>query len=126
MRELALIIEDDQDLSEIFSQALRAAGFETEIIEDGFIAQQRIPTLTPQVVILDMHLPNVSGDALAEQIRNDARLAKTQIVVVTADPAMGRDMRKVANVVLIKPTTYSQLRELTLYMRRARPHTAAR
>lgn len=118
MNDLALIIEDDEDLSEIFSQALRAAGFETEVIGDGLIAQQRIQAIIPQVVVLDMHLPNVSGATLIKQMRQDTRLNKTHIIVTTSDTLMGEDMRQVADFVFLKPTSFTQLRDFTMHLRR--------
>jgi DNA-binding response OmpR family regulator len=118
MSELALIIEDDEDLSEIFSQALRAAGFETEVILDGLVAQQRIPLITPQIVILDLYLPHVSGQVLFQQMRGDVRLEKTQIIVTTSDAVLGEDMRPLADFVLIKPTTFTQLRDMALRLHR--------
>jgi DNA-binding response OmpR family regulator len=117
MTDFALIIEDDEDLSEIFGQALIAANFSTEIIRDGAVAQQRLKEVIPTVVILDMHLPNVAGDTLLAQIRADARLAKTNVVVTTADALMGDMMRDTADFVLIKPITFTQLRDLTSRLR---------
>ncbi len=111
--QLALIIEDDEDLSEIFGQALSAAGYSIEIIRDGRLAQERIGLLIPKVVTLDMHIPHVHGDVLLKQIRADARLAKTRVVVTTADAQMAENARPLADLVLIKPITFSQLRDLT-------------
>ena len=110
---LALIIEDDEDLSEIFGQALTAAGYTIEIIRDGQIAQERIKEVVPAVITLDMHIPHIPGDILLQQIRADERLEKTRIVVTTADAQMGESMRSTADLVLIKPITYTQLRDLT-------------
>ena len=113
MSELALIIEDDEDLSEIFGQALSAANYEIEIIRDGAVAQNRLKEVLPVVVVLDMHLPHVSGNILLEQIRSDQRLEKTRVVVATADAQMGDSLRGIADLVLIKPITFTQLRDLT-------------
>lgn len=113
MSELALIIEDDEDLSEIFGQALRAAQYEIEIIRDGAIAQERLKNVLPVVVVLDMHLPHISGNILLKQIRADERLKKTWVVVATADAQMGESLRGDADLVLIKPITFTQLRDLT-------------
>ena len=110
---LALIIEDDEDLSEIFGQALTAAGFTIEIIRDGLLAQERLKEIVPTVITLDMHIPHISGDILLAQIRADDRLAKTRVVVTTADAQMGEATRGNADLVLIKPITFSQLRDLT-------------
>ena len=82
---LALIIEDDIDLGTIFAEAIKAAGFDTQIIPDGKQAAERLTELTPVLVILDLHLPHVSGRELLEQIRADDRLANTNVVVTTAD-----------------------------------------
>jgi DNA-binding response OmpR family regulator len=113
MKDFALIVEDDEDLAVIFSEALGAANFETEIIRDGQIAQKRLKEIQPVVVILDMHLPRVSGADLLKQIHEDNRLAGTTTVVVTADARMGETVRDEADFVLIKPTSFTQLRELT-------------
>lgn len=114
---LALIIEDDEDLAEIFGQALTAAGYTTEIIRDGLAAQLRIKEVVPAVITLDMHIPQVSGDHLLQQIRADDRLAKTRVVVTTADAIMGENARGAADLVLIKPITFSQLRDLSSRLR---------
>lgn len=112
MSDFALVVEDDIDLSELFAQAMRAAGFQTEAVYDGRIAQQRLSALTPQVVVLDMHLPNVSGETLFQQIRADERLKDTRVIVATSDALIGDEMRSVADYVLIKPTSFVQLRDL--------------
>lgn len=111
-QRLALIIEDDVDLSIIFSESLKAAGFEAEIIRDGALAVERLSCTQPELVVLDLHLPNVSGEELLTQIRSDARLSKTHVILCTADPRMADPLQEVADLVLIKPVVFSQLRDL--------------
>jgi DNA-binding response OmpR family regulator len=118
MKELALIIEDDEDLSEIFGQALTAANYEIEIIRDGAVAQERLKEILPVVVILDMHIPHIPGNELLNQIQADERLAATRVVVATADAQMGESLRKDATLVLIKPISFVQLRDLTSRLHR--------
>lgn len=113
----SLIVEDDEDLAEIFSQALTAAEYKTEIISDGLVAHQRLKEVVPDVIVLDMHLPNMAGDKLLKQIREDARLEKTRVVVATADAQMGEHMRGLADLVLIKPISFTQLRDLSVRLR---------
>ncbi len=113
VNELALIIEDDPDLADIFTEALRAANYETETIRDGQAARQRLRQITPKLVILDMHLPNVSGIDLLYLLRHDARLQKTLVIILTADARMAEAYEEQADYVLIKPVTFSQLRDLT-------------
>jgi DNA-binding response OmpR family regulator len=108
----ALIIEDDYDASLIFAEALQAAGFETEIIRSGETALARLAATTPDAVMLDLHMPHVSGVDIMEQIRADERLAETQVIVATADPRLADTLQDDADLVLIKPISFSQLRDL--------------
>jgi CheY-like chemotaxis protein len=119
MSELAIIVEDDEDLATIFTEALQSANYEVETLRDGLLAQRRITQVDPHVIVLDMHLPIVSGGDLLKQIRSDERLKNTVVVIATADARMGEAFTDVADFVLIKPITFSQLRDLTARLHRA-------
>lgn len=115
MSEFALIIEDDEDLANIFAEALRGVGFDVELVADGKLAQERLRNGTaPYLILLDMHLPHVSGaDLLANVIKKDERLAQSIIIITTADARMGEAYTEQADFVLIKPISFVQLRDLT-------------
>jgi DNA-binding response OmpR family regulator len=113
MNKFAMIIEDDVDLSNIFAEAIKASGFSAEIVRDGALAQWKLKESAPSVVVLDMHLPHVDGAALLTQIRGDMSLRKTTVIITTADALMGDMYREQADFVLIKPITFTQLRDLT-------------
>jgi DNA-binding response OmpR family regulator len=108
----ALIVEDDADLSEIFREALSAAEFSTEVIRDGQVAQARLLEIVPTVVILDLHLPHVSGETLLKQIRATPQLNATRVVITTADAVAAEFLRDSADFVMVKPISYVQLRDL--------------
>jgi two-component system response regulator RegX3 len=109
---LAMVIEDDPDLSFIFAEALSAAGFQPEIIRDGRLALERLSQLTPVVIILDLHLPHVAGTEILKQIRATAHLKDTRVVVTTADARFAEVADRQADFVLIKPISFSLLRDL--------------
>jgi DNA-binding response OmpR family regulator len=111
-KPLALIIEDDDDLSEIFSMTLRSGGFETEIVRDGQLALDRLTGIPPALVVLDLHLPHVTGATIFQQIRVNERFSKTAVIVTTADARLADDMRGKADLVLLKPVSVDQLRDL--------------
>ena len=115
MNNLALIIEDDEDLANIFAEALRGVGFEVEHVADGQVAQQRLKTgSAPYIILLDMHIPHISGaDLLTNIIRKDERLANTIVIITTADARMGEAYTEQADFVMIKPISFVQLRDLT-------------
>jgi DNA-binding response OmpR family regulator len=115
--QLALIIEDDPDLSVIFAEALQAAEFETQIIQDGQVALAYLAETQPAVVVLDLHLPNASGDDILHHIRSETRLAQTRVIVTTADPVMANVLQAEADLILIKPISFSQLRDLAVRLR---------
>jgi two-component system cell cycle response regulator DivK len=114
MSELALIIEDDEDLVNIFAEALRGVGFDVEHAVDGKTAQERVRNEpVPYLVLLDMHLPYVSGADLLAEMKGDERFADTTIIITTADARMGETYGNQADFVLIKPISFVQLRDLT-------------
>jgi DNA-binding response OmpR family regulator len=112
-----LIIEDDPNLATIFAEALRTAGFETEIAHDGKAALAQLAATTPTVVVLDLHLPHVSGQKILQQIRADGRLAKTRILLTTADALLAESLQEEADLVLLKPISFHQLRDLAKRLR---------
>ena len=112
MNNQALIIEDDADLAIIFAEAIKAAGFETQIIRDGRIALTQLVTSAPSIVVLDLHLPNVSGATILDKIRTDARLTQTLVIVTTADARLADMLQTKADLVLVKPISFGQLRDL--------------
>jgi CheY-like chemotaxis protein len=108
----ALVVEDHVDSAIIFSEAVRRAGFEVETVRDGEAALERLAVVEPDVVILDLNLPRVSGVDVLRQIRSDPRLVDTRVVVVTAHDEMINSIQEQADLVLIKPVAFSQIRKL--------------
>ena len=110
---LALIVEDDEDINEIFCQALVSAGFSIHSVRDGQAALEFLKGVPPEVVILDLHLPNVSGEVILKTIRAMPGMEKVRVVITTADAAFGEYLQDKADFVMIKPISYVQLRDLT-------------
>jgi CheY-like chemotaxis protein len=108
-KPLALIIEDHEDQSLVFTTALEQVGYQTEVVMDGAVAQQRLTEIVPDIIILDLHIPGIRGDTLLTQIRGDQRLAHTRVLLATADASMADSLRSQADLVLLKPISFSQL-----------------
>ena len=108
----ALIIEDDPDAAFIAQKAMLNNGLQTEVISEGNKASERLRDFVPDVILLDLHLPNVSGLDLLKQIRGTPALSATKVVLMSADYRMADSIEDDADMVLIKPVTYSQIREL--------------
>ena len=114
---LALIIEDDKKQAFIFAQALRLAEFEIEIVQDGNLAVARLAATTPELVVLDLHLPGLSGREVLYQIRSNPRLVKTRVIVATADAALADMLAGEADLALLKPIGPGQLRDFAARLR---------
>lgn len=111
-KPVALIVEDHDMLSTLFEEAFIEAGYETAIALDGRLAQEQLEKITPDVILLDLHLPHISGSDLLKQIRADARFDKTRIIVASADGTWANSFDVAADLVLNKPVSYVQLRTL--------------
>ena len=111
-KPLGYIVEDYVDTINIFRWALEMAGYDVEVAKDGAIAQQRLAEIVPDLIILDLHMPNVPGDLLLKQIRSDERLTKARVFLATADANMASQLRDQAELVLLKPISVLQLRDL--------------
>lgn len=118
---LALIIEDDDQLAYIFSMAFQEAKFETDIVQNGQLALDYLADKTPSTIILDMHLPQVSGKKILQYIRSQAHLKETCVLLATADPGMAEMLQDEVDLVLIKPISFVQLRD---FARRFRPKSS--
>ncbi|MBE2220412.1 MAG: response regulator transcription factor [Anaerolineae bacterium] len=111
-KPLAFIIEDNDMLSSLFEEAMREAGYDTEVALDGQVAASRLQEITPYLILLDLHLPHVSGADLLKQIRTETRLDATRIIVASADGTWSTNLDNEVDFVLNKPVSYVQLRTL--------------
>jgi DNA-binding response OmpR family regulator len=111
---LAVIINDHGDSAIIFSEAMRMAGFATEVIQSGDEALARLKETTPDVVILDLCLPRVAGTEILRCIRTNKRLANAHVIVISADPILAGVTLQLADQVLVKPIGFRWLRNLAV------------
>lgn len=112
MKPFAIVIEDTDDIAQVFQTAMEQAGFESEIIPDGGRALKRLAEIVPDLVILDLHLPKVSGEQILKYIRSDSRLADIKVIVVTADSNWAEKLASESTISLLKPISFTQLRQL--------------
>jgi DNA-binding response OmpR family regulator len=109
---LAFIIEDDNNLSLAYSEAITEAGYQIKMIRNGRDALKSLETMEPGLVILDLNLPIVHGVEILTYIRSDKRLENTRVIITTADDQTAETLHEAADIVLVKPVAYDQLRDL--------------
>jgi two-component system response regulator TctD len=108
-KPLALVVEDEYDLSVIFTRAAQTSGFEAADVGSGEEALVWLSSRVPDIVILDLSLPGMPGKQVLRQIRSDPRLVGAGVVVVTAHQRLASDVEGEADLVLVKPISYNQL-----------------
>jgi two-component system phosphate regulon response regulator PhoB len=79
-----LLVDDERDLLSLLDFNLRAAGFETLLATTGEQALAHLRRRVPDLVLLDLMLPDVSGTEVCRQIKGDARTRHVPVVMLTA------------------------------------------
>lgn len=109
---VVLIVEDERPIGELFETLLRIEGLDPHLAVTGDDARRFLSSSTPDMVILDILLPDESGLDLCRYIREDLALNDLPILIVSAltqtmDIKAGKDVG--ADVYLEKPVPSSQL-----------------
>ena len=79
-----LIVEDEPDIRDTLSYNFEKEGFEVLSSPNGKSALKLLESNEPNVVILDLMLPDMSGLDICRQIKNDKKLSDTSIIMLTA------------------------------------------
>ena len=84
MNAKILIVEDERDIVELLQYHLQEAGFETDYVRNGADALHRAVEKSPDLILLDLMLPEVDGLIVCRLLKNDPRTKNIPIVMVTA------------------------------------------
>ena len=108
-RPRVLVIEDDPDIARLLRLELDEAGFEVEHHDRGATGLTALRERVPDLVVLDLGLPDLQGDEIARRIR---RTDTVPIIVLTATDALGSKLRLLeagADDYLVKPFHVEEL-----------------
>jgi CheY-like chemotaxis protein len=117
MKPEALIIEDDAGQREIFSAAVQQAGYNVTCLSDGAQALEYLKQHTVALVVLDLHLPGLGGEHIARAMRSMPHLKATRLILASADDRLAGIISELADLVLLKPISFIQLRDLATRLR---------
>ena len=78
-----VLVEDDQLLSEMYQQALISEGFHCSVALDGATGLDLIDHVQPDLVLLDLMLPQLSGDEVLQKMRVSERNKDTPVMIMT-------------------------------------------
>jgi two-component system, cell cycle response regulator DivK len=96
MPKKIMIVEDNELNLKLFTDLLRAHQFTVEGVKDGRLALEQAKMFAPDMVIMDIQLPHVSGLELIEAMQKDDVLAVIPVLAVTAYAGKGDEERIMA------------------------------
>jgi len=124
------IIEDEEDIRELLADYLQKAGFEVSKFEDGSSFLKFLEKEKPDLIILDLMLPDMDGKEICRYLRSDSYLSSILIMMLTAkgseeEKVQGLDLG--ADDYVTKPFSLKEvLARVKALLRRAIPNTEAR
>ncbi len=84
MGSMVLIVDDEYIGRETLQSVLEGEGYELEMAENGMQAIEKAKKLLPDVILLDVMMPGMTGYEVCQRIRNDPEIAEIPIIILTA------------------------------------------
>ena len=88
MNERILVVDDEADIAQLLHLNLTAEGFEVEVVTDARAAVPGAMSFRPDLVLLDVNMPDLDGLAVTRALRADALTASASIILLTAKASM--------------------------------------
>jgi phosphate regulon transcriptional regulator PhoB len=82
--ETILVVEDDEDIQELLTYNLKAAGYGVVSSKDGYEALDAARKRLPDLILLDLMMPGISGFDVCRELRRDERTARIPVIMLTA------------------------------------------
>src|SRR5688572_666850 len=80
----ALLVDDDEELVEMLRDSLESDGrFEVRIANNGFDAGMMVKEYRPDIIVLDVMLPDINGKEVCQRVRSDGTLDDTRIICIS-------------------------------------------
>jgi DNA-binding response OmpR family regulator len=112
VKETILLVDDEPNLRELLRQMLELGNFVVVEAVDGFDALQKLEEFVPDVMVLDVMMPNMDGVTLCKKLRTMPEFFQLPIIMLsgkTQHKAVQEGLAAGANQYLCKPITVSEL-----------------
>jgi two-component system phosphate regulon response regulator PhoB len=112
MSAQVLVVDDNDDNVRIIGEILRTRGFTVRVAHDGATALRALEEQRPDVVLLDVMMPEMDGMEVLDRIRTNPQLANVPVILVTAkaqDEDVLAGYKVGADYYITKPFTARQL-----------------
>jgi DNA-binding response OmpR family regulator len=112
---MILAVDDDPDILFTVEAILEKEGFEVETANGGTEALELLKTRTPELILLDVMMPDIDGWGVLREIRSDERLKRLPVVMLTVKSIKSYTVKKsdVSDVInyLVKPFTKEKMNQ---------------
>lgn len=113
LQKLVAVVDDEPETNEMIAEMVRLSGHEVVTSFDGFSAMRLISNEMPDLVILDVMMPDLSGLEVLRFMNRDPRLKKIPVIVLSARSRpedIQEGIRAGANLYLTKPVAFNEMR----------------
>ncbi len=83
-KPLVMVVDDSITMRKVTTRVLERADYEVATAKDGLDAVEKLQDITPDLLLLDIEMPRMDGYELATYMRNDARLRRIPIIMITS------------------------------------------
>ena len=122
---IVLVVEDDPSQREVLAYNIEAEGYRVVTASNGEEALLSVKDESPDLVVLDWMLPNVSGIEVCRQLKRDATSAKLPVIMLSArseEDDRVRGLETGADDYIVKPYSVAELlARIRTHLRRTRP-----
>ncbi len=115
MKKKILIVEDDRSFALVLNFLFKGEGYKVYVTHNGDSALEQIHRKTPDLVVLDVNLPDINGFKLCEAIKARSDTRDVPVVILTArDSALDQEKgnKLGASAYLVKPVDHRELLEV--------------
>ena len=79
-----LVVEDEPEIRDLVVQVLSLAGYEVSAAEDGRAGLNHLAGATPNLITLDLNMPNLDGNGFLQELARSSSLGRIPVVVLSA------------------------------------------
>lgn len=104
-----LVIDDDQELLRIVSRTLELEGYNVSIASDGQSALSLFPRCKPDLIILDIMMPDINGHQVLQRIREDSNVPVMMLTAIGEPVTLEKSLNLGADNYMTKPFRSKEL-----------------
>src|SRR5215217_1715779 len=88
-----LLIDDEQFYFKLLGKALKEADYELEYAKSGNEGLTKIPAFNPELLIVDLKLPEMDGFQILERLRRDPKFSYIPVIVITSQDELSEKLK---------------------------------